>query len=836
MNNRSIQDLLCFIEQPSRYLGNEINSIKKNPENMDLHICFAFPDLYEIGTSHFGIQILYHMLNSIENIFAERVFAPALDMADKLSEAKLPLSSLETETPLCNFDILGFSLLYELNYTNILYMLDLSDIPFLSSSRNENHPLIIAGGPCTCNPEPVADFFDAFLIGDGEVAVKKIAEVYITWKKEKKSNRKELLKKLSLIEGVYIPSFFTPKYDQSNFQILEPVYDNYTKVKRTIVLDLDGAFFPISPVIPYAKPVHDRLRIEVSRGCSRGCRFCQAGMIYRPVREKSPGKLNQIIEKSFDKTGYEDISLLSLSTGDYTCIAPFMEDLMHKYAPSHIAVSLPSLRAGSLTPKLMSIIKKVRKTGFTIAPEAGSQRLRDIINKNITEDEIISTVKSAFELGWQVIKLYFMIGLPGETHDDIVAITDLVKKLWNTDIVKKKKGKINVSITTFIPKPHVPFQWSPQISLKESEEKIIFLKKNIRLPGINFKWQDPKVSQVEGLWARGDRRLSDVLVSAYKKGCRFDGWSDTFSYKAWESAFEKLDPGIDFYTTRIRNTSEPLAWDHIDALVSKEFLKNELKKAACGTLSKDCRQDQCQMCGVCDFSKIKPVFAEIHEPENRSKKLTEKCESPTYKTMKINYSKIGKAKHFGHLELVKIFLRALRRLKISIKYSSGFHPKPKIRFSDTLPIGIESNCESFYITTPVSEKEESIFPAINNHLPHGLCVNSCKTEKNQKGSVSKKAVSYQITLEQGSFDKALLTTYDNSSDFFYTKVNKKGKLKKNDLKVIVESLQIISPDKLLIILKTESEKTVRPDVILKHVFQKTKLQIQKATIIKCIQN
>ena len=473
MSIKTIEDILPLVEKPSRYLGGEINQVKKDLDKVSLRFALAFPDLYEIGTSHFGMQILYHILNAHADIAAERVFAPGVDMEARLRSAGLPLFSLESRRPLNRFDIIGFSLLYELNYTNILTMLDLAAIPFYAAQRDPSHPLIIAGGPCTCNPEPIADFFDAIIVGDGETVIMQLAQSWMDLHRENRPDREALLKRWSQIEGVYIPAFFEPQYDTCGFQTLVPRDPEYRHVTRTIVADLDQVPFPDRPVVPYGKPVHDRLRLEVARGCTRGCRFCQAGMIYRPVRERSPASLLALGAQSVGTTGYEDISLLSLSAGDYGCIVPLMERLMSCFAAENVAVSLPSLRAGTLTPELMKLIKKVRKTGFTIAPEAGSQRLRDVINKNISETEIIATVKDAFDLGWQVIKLYFMIGLPTETAEDLKALVNLVKVLRNIKRPQKRRGRINVSLATFIPKPHTPFQWAAQLSLAESEDRLM---------------------------------------------------------------------------------------------------------------------------------------------------------------------------------------------------------------------------------------------------------------------------------------------------------------------------------------------------------------------------
>ncbi|RLC22875.1 MAG: TIGR03960 family B12-binding radical SAM protein, partial [Deltaproteobacteria bacterium] len=524
MHKQNYQDILALIQTPTRYVGNEINAVKKDLAQVELTFALVFPDLYEIGTSHFGIQILYSILNARENIAAERFFSPAPDMEALMLKKKVPCLSMESQKELKSFDVIGISLLYELNFTNILTLFSLSQIPFYSELRDESFPLVIGGGPCAFNPEPLADFFDAFVIGDGEDVIIQISEQVIEFKKQGDGKKKTLLKLLSTIDGVYVPSFFDPTYDEYGIQALTPLFEDYKQVKRAFLPSLTNENFPESPIIPFAKPVHDRLRLEIARGCTRGCRFCQAGMIYRPVRERSLEDLIEIARKSLKTTGYSDISLLSLSTGDYSDLPQLMERLLDLGQGNCNAISLPSIRAEKLTPQVMEIIQKVRKTGFTIAPEAGSQRLRDIINKNLTEESITSTVQNALNLGWKNIKLYFMMGLPFETSEDIEAICTLSQHLAST--YAKGKKKINVSATTFIPKAHTPFQRCTQVSLDETKEKLQYLKDNLRHRKVNLKWQSPEMSMDEGDWARGDRKLSKLLVAAFEKGCRLDGWTD----------------------------------------------------------------------------------------------------------------------------------------------------------------------------------------------------------------------------------------------------------------------------------------------------------------------
>jgi radical SAM family uncharacterized protein/radical SAM-linked protein len=787
MSIKTIEDILPLVEKPSRYLGGEINQIKKDPGSVKLRFALAFPDLYEIGTSHFGMQILYHILNRHADIAAERVFAPGVDMEARLRSAGLPLFTLESRQPLNRFDIIGFSLLYELNYTNMLTILELAGIPFYAAQRDNSHPIIIAGGPCTCNPEPVADFFDAIIVGDGETVILELAQTWIECNKNTRPDKAVLLKRWSRIDGVYIPAFFEPQYDGCGFQTLVPRYPDYTRVTRTIVADLDQVPFPEKPIVPYGKPVHDRLRLEVARGCTRGCRFCQAGMIYRPVRERSPESLLALGAQSLNATGYEDISLLSLSTGDYGCIVPLMERLMSRFAAENVAVSLPSLRAGTLTPELMKLIKTVRKTGFTIAPEAGSQRLRDVINKNISETEIFATVKDAFDLGWQVIKLYFMIGLPTETAEDLKALVDLVKALRKIKRPSKSRGQLNVSLATFIPKPHTPFQWAAQLSLIESEDRIKRVRDQLKLSGIQFKWQDPKVSRLEGVWARGDRRLGRLLVAAYNKGCKFDGWSDHFRFDLWESAFDEEGVDPDFYTTRARDVCEPLPWDHINTQLTKTFLSDECENAQQGVYTADCRVDDCNQCGVCDFEQIEPRTHQAlagtigkERPSNVEKQVT-------YKKLSVFYTKHDTAKYFGHLELVNIFFRALKRADIKVKFSEGFHPKPKVSFDNPLPVGIESLKERFIVTVPDQIRPQAVMDGLNAHLPAGLVITQCQLAPKKTPATRHQHIRYQVELKEDLFDEARLNAFNNMSEAPIRLMSRKGKLKKIDLKAIVES-------------------------------------------------
>jgi radical SAM family uncharacterized protein/radical SAM-linked protein len=827
-----IDDLLSLVEKPSRYLGTEINAIKKDPSRVKLRFALAFPDLYEIGTSHFGMQILYHLLNANPEIAAERVFAPGLDMEALLRKSDRSIFSLESRAALDRFDIIGFSLLYELNFTNVLTILDLAKIPFLAAERDISHPFVIAGGPCTSNPEPMAEFFDAMVLGDGENVIMQMAAEWLQWKQSEPDRKESLLHGWSRIEGVYIPSLFDPQYDAHGFQTLVPRSSNYSRIRRAIVSDLDRMPFPEKPVIPFGKPIHDRLRLEVSRGCTRGCRFCQAGMIYRPVRERSPEQLMSLAADSIDTTGYEDISLLSLSTGDYGCLAPLIERLMTRFGSDNVAVSLPSLRAGTLTPELMALIKQVRKTGFTIAPEAGSQRLRDVINKNISENDIIDTVKDAFQLGWQVIKLYFMIGLPTETDDDLHALIGLVKKLKKIKGLNQKRNKINVSVATFIPKSHTPFQWAPQISLEASISKIQRIHDQLRIPGVQFKWQDPRVSQLEGLWARGDRRLSRLLVAAYNKGCKFDGWSDRFNFELWQEAIEETGIDPQFFTTRKREVSEPLPWDFIDNRVDRSFLEQEWVDALDLKLTEDCRHGSCHQCGSCDFNEIEPRTYPAFENDPLPACEVSDGADLDFQRLCVYYSKQDQARYFGHLEMVNIVTRALRRAKIPVKYSQGFHPKPKISFGDPLPIGIESDQERFVMSVPGALDPDTVTRLLNQHLPDGLAVDSSQFLTTGSKPLETRSSAYRVTLRDGDFQEENLISFQNSSEVIISRSNRKGKLKKINLKDMVLDIELQNAKQLKLTLAADRGNTIRPAQILGPVFNLSENQIKQARVVK----
>jgi radical SAM family uncharacterized protein/radical SAM-linked protein len=834
MSNSPIQELLPFVQMPSRYMGNEINRIQKDPASVSLSVALAFPDLYEIGSSHFGIQILYHVLNQRKDIVAERVFAPQEDFEALLRRRNLPLTSLENRRPLNHFDLVGFSLLYELNYTNVLNMLDLAGIPLHAAKRGETDCVVLAGGPCVCNPEPMADFFDAMVFGDAEGLILKIADEWLQWK-ARAEKRNDLLQRLARLDGVYVPQLFNVTYNTMGFQQLSPAAAIRTPVKRAVISDMDKAPFPDQPVVPYARPVHDRLRLEISRGCTRGCRFCQAGMIYRPVRERGPAAVLDMARDGLAATGYEDLSLLSLSTGDYHCLGPLMETLMQHCQNERVAVSLPSLRAGMLTPRLMELIRSVRKTGFTIAPEAGSQRLRDVINKTIVFKDVAKTVQDAFNMGWRLIKLYFMIGLPTETDEDLEAIVAMVRQLCAIRGPNGRKGRINVSVTTFIPKAHTPFQWAPQIPLDQSREKIAYLKSAFdKMRTVRFKWQSPGMSLIEGILARGDRRLGDALIHAWQNGCLFDGWTDRFDLSRWIESLNRSEVPIDFFTSRARRLEEPLPWDHMDSRVDKQFLKDQWDSALRGEPVQDCRHGQCHGCGVCDFKTLQP---QVHTSCRRhaSTELPTGQDQQAFNTFDLTYQKLDSARFFGHLELARYFGRAVRRSGIHVKYSAGYHPMPRISFDNPLPLGVESESEFMRMTVASHHSAQELIERINPFLPHGvrLVASRLKQPKGAPGN-ERKIDRYRVVLYNTILDAMRIDKFRTCDRWDYTRVRHKGRPQHLDLKAVVMQLALDAndPSTIGISLRTDTKPIARPADILRSVFGLEESVIQGARIRK----
>lgn len=608
MIQQEIERLLPQVSRPSRYINQEWNSIHKVWSDVKLKVVLAYPDLYDVGLPNLGLQILYELLNKDEEVLAERVYAPWIDMEEKMREKKIPLFSLESKRSLVDFDVIGFTLQHELTYTNILNMLDLAGLPVFAEERDERYPLVVGGGPCAFNPEPLASFFDFFVIGDGEEVVLEVVEKLKQkeWVR-RRSLKKDLLTELQMTPGIYVPMFYEVKYHSSgSISGIRPIIKEAPgKVRKRLFSNLDMLDLPEKPLVPFTEVVHDRCSLEIMRGCTRGCRFCQAGIIYRPAREISLEKAKKRAGELIDQTGYEEISLVSLSSSDFSPIFPLVKYLVKREKEKGVSVSLPSLRMDSFSVKLAQKIGEIKKTGLTFAPEAGTQRLRDVINKCLTEKEILETVQNAFMAGWEKIKLYFMVGLPTEAEEDVKSVIKLARKITGVALdeispAKKRKLNITLSVSAFVPKPHTPFQWAAQNNLLEFEGKIKLLKES-RSKFINLKWHNLKSSLLEGALARGDRRLSKVIEKAWRLGSRFDAWSEHFNFDIWLKAFQENNLSIDFYTTRERLENEIFPWGHIDSGIKKEFLWKEYQKALKGEVTLDCRKGICTGCGVCDF-------------------------------------------------------------------------------------------------------------------------------------------------------------------------------------------------------------------------------------------
>jgi radical SAM family uncharacterized protein/radical SAM-linked protein len=803
MNCIGIDEILSLVEKPSRYIGGEVNSVKKDIASCRLTFALAFPDAYEVGMCHLGLQILYTILNNHPEIAAERFYAPWPDMEFQMRKRNLPLSSMESHIPLSRFDIVGFSLQYELSYTNVLNMLNLGGIPLHVEERTEDSPIVIAGGPSAFNPEPMVPFIDAFVIGEGEEVILEISQAMIKGK-EKGYKRHSLISLLSDIDGVYVPS----------------IHGKEKSITKRVLADLNDSLLPPDPMIPLMKTIHDRITLEIARGCTRGCRFCQAGMVWRPTRERSPDILKASADDMLASTGYDEISLLSLSSGDYSLIEPLITSLMNRYYEKRVALALPSLRVETLTANLIEQIRRVRKTSFTLAPEAGTQRLRNVINKGNTEKDLLTTARRVFDAGWRSVKLYFMIGLPTEKEEDLEGIVDLACKVLKEGGNKKQ---VTVSLSNFVPKPHTPFQWERQISTEEIMDKHEFFKKNIRNRNLKLKWHDARMSLLEGLLSRGDRELGKLVETVFSHGCRFDGWSDHLHIETWEEAMKTLEINVDDYL-RSRDTKESLPWDNIDCGIDRDFLLKEHEIFHREKLTEDCRFGKCHNCGACKGT-LKVILA---QKEKGGKGETEKeIKTAGVKKFRIRFAKGGKACHLSHLETSSALIRGINMSGLTFAFTEGYHPHPKISFPFATPVGVESRSE--YVDMQVRNPGKDIkdyMEKINSSLPAGLEIIQIEEVPLDSKSLSHtiSGHDYNIHLPR-ELNSSHLSSLDEKIERFFKLDSfiikrRKGKerLREKDIRYLINDMSFDRENyKINLSISINSSGSVKPREILSEV-------------------
>ncbi|MGE5047968.1 MAG: TIGR03960 family B12-binding radical SAM protein, partial [Deltaproteobacteria bacterium] len=728
--------LILGAQRPARYAGGELNAIRKDLSAMRCTWALAFPDTYEVGMSNVGFRLLYHALNERPDVACERVFMPWPDMEAALRAERRPLFSIESRAPLRDFHVLGFTLQFELCYTTVLAMLELGGVALLSRERRREDPLVLGGGPCTYNPEPIADFFDAFVIGEGEEVVHEISDAVASWKASG-GPRKDLLWLLAEIPGVYVPSLFRVHYGSDRtISGYEPLKPGYESIVRRVIPDLNLVPQAERPIVPFMQAVHDRLPLEIQRGCTRGCRFCQVGMITRPTRQRDPNEVRQIAEKGLASTGYEEVGFLSLSAGDYSCIDGVLEDFFDEFGPENVGISLPSLRTETMSERLAQQIKRVRKSGFTVAPEAATERMRRVINKGNAEKDLLHAVDTIFAAGWDLVKFYFMIGLPTERDEDVRAIVSLCAEALRRGKKLNPRAEINVGVSTFCPKPFTPFQWDPMIPLEETTRKHGMLKDEVRRLGrayrdLHVKPHDARQGALEGALALGDRRLSTAVLHAYRAGQRLDSWTEHFRLEAWQEAFAHAERehgvGLHFFAHREKGEKEVLPFDHIDCEVTRPYLWKARMAALTEAQVPDCAygEEICTACGACDYEVVDTL---VYHPEDYRRLPPPEPEAlPAERTfLRLRYAKEGVAIALSHLETATALLRTFRRARLSIPHSQGFHPKPKVSFGPACPVGTESRAEYLDLELFGVHEAQDVEARVRGELPEGFRLISCE--------------------------------------------------------------------------------------------------------------
>lgn len=815
-----MREILALLPKPSRYLGIEEGAVTVDLSQTELHTVLAFPDMYEVGMSYLGHKILYSLLNSRPKITAERVFAPCRDSAKILREHNVPLATLESDTPLAKTHLIGFTITTELCFTNLLYMLDLAGIPLHAEDRGDDlfaWPIILAGGGCTICSEPVAPFMDIMAVGEGEVMMPPLTELLMQARREKWTKTK-FLEEARHIPGIYVPRFFDLQKDGS----LKPKFSDYTKVKRRAVADLKDAPYPETQVVPFGA-VHNRLSLEIARGCTRGCRFCQAGMTLRPSRERNVEEIQKILDTCLEKTGFDDVSFLALSCGDFSLMKTLFLESAQKCQKEQISISLPSLRVGSVDGDIMQAMAGIRRTGATLAPEAGSQRLRDVINKGITEEALIHHVRQLVGYGWQQVKLYFMIGLPTETYEDLDAILELCKKVRDCCRNPNEKGymegpriAVTAALSPFVPKTHTPFQWEAQISMEEMKKRIFYLRDRFKKEkALVMRWHEPAMSHLEGIISRGDRRLAPFIEAAYKKGAVFSTWVEGFSLDPWYEAAEECGINIQDWTGP-RDLNAPLPWEHLEAGLSKEFLLKERERALQEKITQDCRYNPCRNCGACDTKAGQSLIHEQGDAVLQTKlnqdhrdqtefgpipapKPYEKAEAPQIderlKQKAVRYriwhKKLGQSAFLSQLEIQALFDRTMRRAKLPLAFSQGFHPLPLLTFGMALSTGIESEAEWFAVTlrSPISKKE--VFRALNPHMLKGMEIT--KIEELPVHGTIENAVRERFLFGHAKLGKKevvqAVEAFCRKDEIPFSKTNKKGILKTRNIRPVLAEWQ-----------------------------------------------